>query len=128
MWQYLSNRPFVKIPIYINVIRDLIIFCHNDLMYQDDSDRPHKKGKIILEGYKKVRFCGQIKIIGGFLYFCCMPSYPNNRNHFLRTDHRAILDSLDASQQNKFGSVRYSVTNTTFPNSMLNDNFDFSRD
>jgi len=75
MWQYLSNRPFVKIPIYINVIRD-----------------------------------------------------PNNRNHFLRTDHRAILDSLDASQQNKFGSVRYSVTNTTFPNSMLNDNFDFSRD
>ena len=97
-------------------------------MYQDDSDRPHKKWKIILEGYRKVRFCGQIKIIGGFLYFCCMSSYPNNRKHFLRTDHRAILDSLDASQQNKFGSVRYSVTNTTFPNSMLNDNFDFSRD
>src|SRR5215469_14544593 len=48
--------------------------------------------------------------------------------HFLRTDHRAILDSIDASQQNKFGKV-LSVTNTTFPNStMFNDNFDFSRD
>src|SRR5215467_6461714 len=123
MWQYLSNRPFVKIPIYINVIRDLIIFCHNDLMYQDDSDRPHKKWKIILEGYRKVRFCGQIKIIGGFLYFCCMSSYPNNRKHFLRTDHRAILDSRCITTE------QGTLTNTTFPNStMLNDNFHFSRD
>jgi hypothetical protein len=48
--------------------------------------------------------------------------------HFLRTDHRAILDSLDASQQNKFDNS-LSLTNTTFPNStMFNDNFDFSRD
>ncbi|MGA9150802.1 MAG: hypothetical protein WBZ36_09500, partial [Candidatus Nitrosopolaris sp.] len=48
--------------------------------------------------------------------------------HFLRTDHRAILDSLDASQQNKFGKA-FSLTNTTFPNSTrFNDNFDFSRD
>ncbi len=48
--------------------------------------------------------------------------------HFLRSDQRAILDSLDASQQNKFGKV-LSITNTTFPNStMFNDDFDFSRD
>jgi hypothetical protein len=48
--------------------------------------------------------------------------------HFLRTHQRAILDSLDASQQNKFGKV-LSVTNTAFPNSTrFNDNFDFSRD
>jgi hypothetical protein len=48
--------------------------------------------------------------------------------HFLRTDHRAILDSLDASQQNKFDNS-LSLTNTTFPNSTtFNDNFDFSRD
>ena len=48
--------------------------------------------------------------------------------HFLRTDQRSILDSLDASQQNMFAKVLF-VTNTTFPNStMFNDNFDFSRD
>jgi hypothetical protein len=48
--------------------------------------------------------------------------------HFLRSDQRAILDPLDASQQNKFGKA-LSLTNTTFPNStMFNDNFDFSRD
>jgi hypothetical protein len=48
--------------------------------------------------------------------------------HFLRTDTRSILDSLDASQQNMFAK-ELSVTNTTFPNStMFNDNFDFSRD
>jgi hypothetical protein len=48
--------------------------------------------------------------------------------HFLRTDHRTILDSLDVSQQNKFGKA-LSVTNITFPNSTrFNDNFDFSRD
>jgi len=48
--------------------------------------------------------------------------------HFLRADHRAVLDSLDASQQNKF-DISLSLTNTTFPNSMMfNDNFDFSRD
>ncbi|MGC1931201.1 MAG: hypothetical protein WA667_19705, partial [Candidatus Nitrosopolaris sp.] len=48
--------------------------------------------------------------------------------HFLRTDQRSILDSLDASQQNIFAKA-LSVTNTTFPNStMFNDNFDFSRD
>ena len=48
--------------------------------------------------------------------------------HFLRTDQRSILDSVDASQENVFAKA-VSVTNTTFPNStMLNDNFDFSRD
>jgi hypothetical protein len=48
--------------------------------------------------------------------------------HFLRSDKRAVLDSLDASQQNMFAKTP-SVTNTTFPNStVLNDNFDFSRD
>ena len=51
--------------------------------------------------------------------------------HFLRTSQRAILDSLDASQQNMFAKA-LSVVNTgngTFPNStMFNDNFDFSRD
>jgi hypothetical protein len=48
--------------------------------------------------------------------------------HFLRTSPRAVLDSLDASQQNMFAKA-LSVTNTTFPNStMFNDNFDFSRD
>jgi hypothetical protein len=44
--------------------------------------------------------------------------------HFLRTDQRSILDSLNASQQNMFAKA-LSVTNTTFPNStMFNDNFD----
>ena len=51
--------------------------------------------------------------------------------HFLRTSQRAILDSLDASQQNMFAKA-LSVVNTgneTFPNStMFNDNFDFARD
>ena len=48
--------------------------------------------------------------------------------HFLREAPRAILDSVDASQQNMFAKA-LSVTNTTFPNStMFNDNFDFSRD
>ena len=48
--------------------------------------------------------------------------------HFLRESPRAILDSLDASQQNMFARV-LSVTNTTRPNSTtFNDNFDFSRD
>ena len=37
-----------------------------------------------------------------------MSSYPNNRKHFLRTDHRTILDSLDASQQNT--SLGYFLT------------------
>ena len=48
--------------------------------------------------------------------------------HFLRTDRRSILDSLDASTQSLFAKALY-VTNTTFPNStMFNDNFDFNRD
>ncbi|MGC1930009.1 MAG: hypothetical protein WA667_13615, partial [Candidatus Nitrosopolaris sp.] len=48
--------------------------------------------------------------------------------HFLRTDQRSILDSLDASQQNIFAKA-LSVTNTTrFNSTMFNDNFDFSRD
>ena len=48
--------------------------------------------------------------------------------HFLRTEQRAVLDSLGASEQNMFAKV-LSVTNTTRPNStMFNDNFDFSRD
>jgi hypothetical protein len=48
--------------------------------------------------------------------------------HFLRSDKRAVLDSLDASQQNMFAKT-LSVTNTTLPNStVFNDNFDFSRD
>jgi hypothetical protein len=48
--------------------------------------------------------------------------------HFLRTDQRSILDLLDVSQQNMFAKA-FSVTNTTFPNSMMfNDNFDISRD
>ena len=47
--------------------------------------------------------------------------------HFLRTDQRSILDSLDASQQNIFAKA-LSVTNTTrFNSTMFNDNFDFSR-
>ena len=49
--------------------------------------------------------------------------------HFLRTDQRSILDSLDASQQNTFAkTLSVMDTNTTFPNSTFNDNFDFSRD
>lgn len=48
--------------------------------------------------------------------------------HFLRTDQRSVLDSLDASEQNMFAKA-LSVTNTTHPNSaMFNDNFDFKRD
>jgi len=48
--------------------------------------------------------------------------------HFLRTDQRSILDSLDASEQNMFAKA-FSVINTTHPNStMFNDNFDFKRD
>jgi hypothetical protein len=52
--------------------------------------------------------------------------------HFLRTNQRSILDSLDASQQNMFAktlSVMH-AGNVTFPNSTSNDNFDsdFNRD
>jgi len=51
--------------------------------------------------------------------------------HFLRSDKRSILDSLDASQQNMFAKT-FSVNNvgnTTFPaNTTFNDNFDFQRD
>jgi hypothetical protein len=47
--------------------------------------------------------------------------------HFLRADKRAILDSLDASQQNMLGKA-LSVTNTTFNSSRFNDDFDFSKD
>ncbi|MGB6592764.1 MAG: hypothetical protein WBE68_14795 [Candidatus Nitrosopolaris sp.] len=47
--------------------------------------------------------------------------------HFLRSDQRSILDSLDASQQDLFAKA-LSVTNTTFPNSTsFKDNFDFAR-
>ena len=47
--------------------------------------------------------------------------------HFLRTDRRSVLDSLDAAQQDIFAKA-LSATNTTFPNSTkFNDNFDFSR-
>ncbi len=55
--------------------------------------------------------------------------------HFLRTDTRAILDSLDATQQDIFAKA-LSVTNITSPNSaanttspsstMFTDNFDFN--
>ncbi|MGC1929363.1 MAG: hypothetical protein WA667_10345 [Candidatus Nitrosopolaris sp.] len=38
--------------------------------------------------------------------------------HFLRTDQRSILDSLDASQQDIFARA-LSVTNTTRPNSTM---------
>ena len=56
--------------------------------------------------------------------------------HFLRTNQRGILDSLDASQQNIFAkalSVMHAgnatLPNATFPvNTSFNDNFDFSRD
>jgi hypothetical protein len=48
--------------------------------------------------------------------------------HFLRSDKRSTLDSLDASQENMFAKA-LSITNTTFPNStMINDSFDFKRD
>jgi hypothetical protein len=48
--------------------------------------------------------------------------------HFLRSDQRSILDSLNTSQQNVFAKV-LSVTNTTFSNSTsFNHNFDFKRD
>jgi hypothetical protein len=48
--------------------------------------------------------------------------------HFLRTDQRSILDSLDASQQDIFARALSTTTNSTVPNStMFNDNFDFSR-
>jgi hypothetical protein len=50
--------------------------------------------------------------------------------HFLRTNQRSILDSLDASQQNMFAktlSVMH-AGNVTFPNSTFNNNFDFNRD
>jgi hypothetical protein len=49
--------------------------------------------------------------------------------HFLRTDQRSVLDSLDASQQNLFAkALSITNTNTTSPNStMFNDNFSFSR-
>ncbi|MGB6589921.1 MAG: hypothetical protein WBE68_00255 [Candidatus Nitrosopolaris sp.] len=48
--------------------------------------------------------------------------------HFLRSDKRSMLDSLDVAQQNLFAKA-LSITNTTFPNStMVNDSFDFKRD
>ena len=48
--------------------------------------------------------------------------------HFLRSDKRSMLDSLDAAQQNLFAKA-LSITNATFPNStMVNDSFDFKRD
>ena len=47
--------------------------------------------------------------------------------HFLRTDRRSILDSLDAAQQDIFAKA-LSITNKTSPNStMFSDNFDFNR-
>jgi hypothetical protein len=47
--------------------------------------------------------------------------------HFLRTDRRSVLDSLDVAQQEIFAKA-LSIANTTFPNSTkFNDNFDFSR-
>ena len=51
--------------------------------------------------------------------------------HFLRSDKRSILDSLDASQQNMFAKTfsLNNVGNTAFPaNTTFNDNFDFQRD
>jgi hypothetical protein len=52
--------------------------------------------------------------------------------HFLRTDQRSVLDSLDASQQDIFAralsTTTNTTTNTTDPNlRMFNDNFDFNR-
>lgn len=48
--------------------------------------------------------------------------------HFLRSDQRSVLDSLDASQQDVFArALSTTTTNTTVPNSMFNDNFDFNR-
>jgi hypothetical protein len=47
--------------------------------------------------------------------------------HFLRFDQRSILDSLDAAQQDLFARALSTTTNTTVPNSMFNDNFDFNR-
>ena len=48
--------------------------------------------------------------------------------HFLRSDKRSMLDSLDAAQQNLFVKA-LSITNTTFLNSTMdNSNFDFKRD
>jgi hypothetical protein len=47
--------------------------------------------------------------------------------HFLRTDRRSILDSLDAAQQDIFAKA-LSITNKTSPNSTkFSDNFDFNR-
>ncbi|MGC1929930.1 MAG: hypothetical protein WA667_13215 [Candidatus Nitrosopolaris sp.] len=50
--------------------------------------------------------------------------------HFLRTDQRSILDSLDAYQQNLFAhALSNTNTNTTSHNpTMFNNDFDFSRD
>src|SRR5262249_23335289 len=52
--------------------------------------------------------------------------------HFLRTDQRSILDSIDASQQNMFAKtlsvMRAGNANAIFPNSTFKDNFDFKRD
>ena len=51
--------------------------------------------------------------------------------HFLRTDQRSILDSIDASQQNMFAKtlsvMRAGNANAIFPNSTFKDNFDFKR-
>lgn len=47
--------------------------------------------------------------------------------HFLRSDQRSVLDSLDASQQDIFARALSTTTNTTVPNWMFNDNFDFNR-
>ncbi|MGB8935528.1 MAG: hypothetical protein WCC17_10540, partial [Candidatus Nitrosopolaris sp.] len=51
--------------------------------------------------------------------------------HFLRSNQRSILDSLDASQQNMFAkTLSFMRTgNGTLPNStVLNDKFDFGKD
>src|SRR5262249_14070914 len=52
--------------------------------------------------------------------------------HFLRTDQRSILDSIDASQQNMFAKtlsvMRAGNANAIFPNSTFKDNLDYKRD
>src|SRR5215472_2328077 len=91
---------------------------------------------IALSNYRGHIFPGQ----GIVLYFpmYVMPNAPVQvpvlgplALHFLRTNTRSVLDSMDAHQENIFAKVLSvsNVGNTTFPaNTTFNRNFDFMRD
>jgi hypothetical protein len=78
-------------------------------------------------------FCGLFPSQGIVLYFSLdvttkakvqSPGLGILALHFLRTDRRSVLDSLDAYQQNLFA---HALSNRTDNLTMFNDNFDFRR-